>query len=266
MTDAALALQDHLAVAEALADAARVETLRFFRDPNLTAVNKGHEAFDPVTEADRAAEHAMRAILARMRPDDGVLGEEECDVGSRSGLTWVLDPIDGTRGYLTGTPTWGTLIALRDETRVILGMIDQPFTGERYWGAGGCGWLDHGGRRGRLRTRGSRPLAEAVLYTTFPEIGTEAEARAFRSVAGSCRLVRYGLDCYAYALVALGQVDLVIEAGLRAYDICGPIGVIEAAGGLVTDWEGRPALDGGRVIAAANPRVHAAALARLSGT
>lgn len=257
-------IEDHLAVARELADVAAGETLRHFRARDLPAADKGKGAFDPVTEADRAAERAMRAALHRLRPEDGILGEEEADLASRSGLTWVLDPIDGTRGFLTGTPTWGTLIALRDTRRVILGLIDQPFTGERFWGAGGRAWLEHRGTRIALRTRAARPLAEASLYTTFPEIGTDAEARAFRAVAERCRLVRFGLDCYAYALVALGQVDLVIEAGLKPYDIGAPIGVIEAAGGLVSDWEGAPALQGGRVLAAANPEIHEAARALLA--
>ena len=249
-----------LSVAVAVADAAAVETLRFFRRRDLQADDKSVGGFDPVTEADRAAERAMRRTLARLRPADGILGEEEAAVPSRSGLPWVLDPIDGTRAYLAGAPTWGTLVALRDEAGVLLGLVDQPWTGERFCGAAGQAWLDRGGVRQPLATRPPRKLADAILYTTFPEIGSAA---GFRRVAAECRLVRYGLDCYAYALLAAGQIDLVIEAGLQPYDVAAPIGLVEAAAGIVTGWTGDTAAEGGRVLAAANARVHAAALALL---
>ncbi|MBC7156161.1 MAG: inositol monophosphatase family protein [Rhodobacteraceae bacterium] len=251
-------------VAEALADVARAETLAHFRAPALSADNKAASGFDPVTVADRAAEAAMRAVLADLRPDDAILGEEMGSKPGTSGLTWVLDPIDGTRGYLSGTPTWAVLIAVCDAGGPRLGLIDQPFIGERF--LGGPGLAEVAGPRGRhaLRTRAARPLAEAILFTTFPEVGTRAEAAAFHALGRQVRLVRYGMDGYAYALVAAGQVDLVVEAGLQPYDIAAPIAVIEAAGGIVTDWRGGPAAGGGRVLAAANAGVHAAALAVLA--
>ena len=251
-------------VAEALADAARAETLRHFRSPDLSAESKRAD-FDPVTEADRSAERAMRRVLSERRPEDGVLGEEFAAVASSSGVTWVLDPIDGTRGYLAGTPTWGTLIAASDADGPRLGIVDQPWTGERFMGGAGRARMTGPGGERALRTRGPRPLDQAILFTTFPEVGTEDEGAAFRRVASEARLTRYGTDCYAYALVALGCVDLVIEAGLQPYDIAAPMAVVEAAGGIVTDWTGGPAAGGGRVIAAANAEVHAAALARLAG-
>lgn len=258
-------------VAQALAEAARVETLRHFRPAEgLAADNKLAGGFDPVTVADRGAEHAMRLILAERRPQDGIWGEEYGAVRGESGLTWVLDPIDGTRGYMSGTPTWGVLIALSEETaegpgQPLLGVIDQPYISERF--LGGPGFASVTGPRGTvaLATRGPRPLSEATIFTTFPEVGTAQEGAAFAKVARACRLTRYGLDCYAYALVAAGQIDLVIEAGLQPYDVGAPIAVIEAAGGVVTDWEGGPAWGGGRVLAAANPEIHAAALALLAG-
>lgn len=250
-------------VAERLADTARDETLRHFRVPTLRTDSKS-DTFDPVTEADRAAERAMRAVIARVRPDDGILGEEYENVDSTSGYTWVLDPIDGTRGYISGTPTWGVLIALADAGGPRLGVIDQPYIGERFMG--GLGRAEVTGPTGRqeLGVRGTKELSEATLFTTFPEVGSEAEGAAFNRVAGRTKLVRYGCDCYAYALLAAGQIDLVIEAGLQAYDIQAPIAVIEAAGGMVTDWSGKPAHNGGRAIAAATPELHAAALALLA--
>jgi len=253
-----------IATLHALADAARVETLHHFRGGDLGISNKADAGFDPVTVADHAAEEAMRAILAERRPEDGIYGEELGEIPGTSGLTWVIDPIDGTRAYLSGAPTWGVLVALSDDSGPRLGVIDQPYTGERFIGGMGEARLDgpHGSRP--LKTRSTATLDEAILFTTFPEVGTEEEGRAFRELAAQVRLTRYGMDCYAYALLALGQIDLVVEAGLHPYDVHAPIAVIEAAGGVVTDWQGGSAADGGRVLAAANPEIHAAALEILS--
>ncbi len=243
-----------------MADAARAAILPFFRQSNLQTENKLETGFDPVTVADRAAEQAMRAVLAKYRPEDGILGEEFGQTAGTSGRVWVLDPIDGTRGFISGTPTWGVLIALSTETGPILGVIDQPYIAERFVGGEGHAFVKGPTGRAALGTRETRNLNQAVVFTTFPEVGTEAEGAAFRAVSQHAKLTRYGMDCYAYALLAAGQVDLVIEAGLNAYDIQAPIAVIEAAGGLVTDWQGNPAHDGGRALAAANPDIHAAAL------
>ncbi|WP_342078604.1 histidinol-phosphatase [Yoonia sp. SS1-5] len=250
-------------VAHAVADAARPETLRAFRSVGLEADNKSEDGFDPVTIADRAAEDAMRAVLRRERPDDAILGEEFGHQAGTTGLTWVLDPIDGTRGYISGTPTWGVLISVADDTGPLFGLIDQPYIGERF--AGGFGVAEMTGPQGHqiLQTRAARDLGQATILTTFPEVGTPTERAAFQSVASQTRLTRYGMDCYGYALLAAGQVDLVVEAGLNAYDIQAPIAVITAAGGIVTDWQGGPAHDGGRALAAANADIHAQALAIL---
>jgi histidinol phosphatase-like enzyme (inositol monophosphatase family) len=255
---------DLVATAHALADVARAATLAHFRRSDLTAETKEVGSFDPVTAADRLSEQRMREVLARRRPEDGILGEEYGSLDGTSGLTWVLDPIDGTRGYLSGTPTWGVLIAVRDDSGPIYGIIDQPYIGERF--EGGLGRARVTGPLGEaaLATRPARPLDQAILFTTFPEVGTKAEADAFHRVAAQARLVRYGTDCYAYALIAAGQIDLVIEAGLQAYDVQAPIAVITAAGGVVTDWQGRPAHEGGQILAAANPGIHAQALALLN--
>lgn len=263
-------LQDLFDVAEALADAARVETLRHFRKAGgLAADNKVAGGFDPVTVADRAAEQAMREILSARRPQDGIHGEEFGVQRGESGLTWVLDPVDGTRSYMSGTPTWGVLIALSVEEadgpgRPLLGLIDQPYIGERFLGGPAVAQMT--GPRGTapLRCRGPRALTEATLFSTYPEVGTPEEQARFARLSRGVRLTRYGTDCYAYALVAAGQIDLVVEAGLQPYDVGGPIAVVEAAGGIVTDWDGGPAWRGGRVIAAANAEIHAAALAVLN--
>lgn len=253
-----------LDVAHLLADDARRVILPYFRTPSLLTDNKDDQGFDPVTEADRAAERAMRGILALHRPKDGILGEEFGTSTGTSGRQWVLDPIDGTRGFISGTPTWGVLIALNAGTAPVLGIIDQPYTGERFIGSDGVAQMTGPQGARPLATRKHGALSDAILFTTFPEIGTAAEESAFRRVAEGCRLVRYGMDCYAYALLAAGQVDLVIEAGLSAYDVQAPIAVIQAAGGVVTDWSGGPAHDGGQILAAAHPALHAEALRALN--
>lgn len=249
-----------LDLAGRMADAARAAILPYFRQPGLTTQNKLNAGFDPVTAADRAGEQAMRQLLARHRPDDGILGEEFDTVTGTSGRVWVLDPIDGTRGFISGTPTWGVLIALSEAGGPVLGIIDQPYIGERFIGAPGMARLQGPFGESRLQTRATEDLAQAVVFTTFPEVGTPQDRAGFEAVSRRAQLTRYGMDCYAYALVAAGQVDLVIEAGLNAYDIQAPIAVVQAAGGIVTDWSGGPAHDGGRAVAAANPGLHAQAL------
>lgn len=249
-----------IATAHAMADAARAAVLPYFRNRTLVTHDKGVGRFDPVTAADRAAEAAMRAVLASRRPDDAIMGEEEADQPGTTGLTWVIDPIDGTRAFISGTASWGVLIALCDADGPIYGLIDQPYIGERFEGGFGRAMVTGPMGQTPLATRDGADLAAATLFTTFPEVGSPAERAGFEAVRDRVKLTRYGMDCYAYALVAAGHVDLVIEAGLAAYDIAAPIAVIEAAGGIVTDWQGRPVHRGGRALAAANPAIHAAAL------
>ncbi len=251
-----------------LADAGAVACRPYFRARNLGTDDKGADgAFDPVTAADRAAEAAIRAILAAERPHDAILGEEEAPRPGTTGLTWVIDPIDGTRAFISGLPTWGILIGLDDGTRARIGVIDQPHIGERFVGVNAAAdpraWLSWRGETHPMRVRPCQGLAAATLYTTSPDMFTPEEWPGFRQVREQARLARYGIDCYAYALVALGHVDLVIEAGLQPFDIAAPKAVIEAAGGIVTDWRGGDCRQGGQVIAAGDARVHAEALAIL---
>lgn len=254
-----------IATAEAAAEAARKITLEYFRGAALGTESKLQAGFDPVTVADRGSEKAMRAVIEARRPDDGIIGEEFGPKEGCSGLTWVLDPIDGTRGFISGTPTWGVLIAVRDADQVVYGVIDQPYIGERFIGGFGTAQVTgpHGTRD--LVSRTGVALEDAVIFSTFPEVGSEIEGKAFQDLAARCKLTRYGMDCYAYALLAAGHIDLVVEAGLQSYDVLGPIGVIEAAGGIVTDWQGGSALEGGRIVAAGSKELHEAALAVLSG-
>lgn len=256
-----------LNVAFKLADAAGKAILPHFRMSATRVDNKAEAGgYDPVTEADRAAEAAMREILSQVRPDDGILGEEFGEKSGSNGLCWVLDPIDGTRAFVSGMPTWGVLIAVNQGAAPKIGVIDQPYTGERFWGVNKCSFFRQQERDVQpIRVQPSPSLASATLFSTFPEIGSANERAAFEKVARDVRLTRYGADCYAYALLAAGQIDLVIEAGLQAYDIQAPIAVIEAAGGIVTDWQGGPAYQGGQVIAAASEALHREALLRLNG-
>lgn len=261
------ALQKELQeIAAEMADTARRVTMRYFRKHNLQSENKaGAGAFDPVTIADRACERALREILARKRPFDGILGEEEADVESKSGLTWVIDPIDGTRAFMSGMPCWGVLIAVNEGAAPVYGIVDQPFTEERLIGGFNTASYEHRENPAtQLCTRNTATLENAILYSTFPEIGTPEERTRFEAVRDQVQLTRYGTDCYGYALVAMGHIDLVIEAGLNPFDVQAPIAVVEAAGGIVTDWNGNPAYDGGQILAAANRDIHAQALEHLN--
>ncbi len=253
-----------LLVAHKLADAARPIALQYFRKPEQGLENKLDQGFDPVTLADKSIEREMRGILAECRPDDGIMGEEYDDVTGTTGLTWVLDPIDGTRAFISGTPTWGVLIGLDAGQGPVLGIVDQPFTNERFVGGFGTAYWKHGTEKQDISVRSCARLIDAVLFTTFPEVGTQNEGCAFKRVSEECKLTRYGTDCYAYALLAAGHIDLVIEAGLNAFDIQGPMGVVQNAGGIVTNWQGGPAHMGGQVIAAGDAGIHAAALALLN--
>jgi histidinol phosphatase-like enzyme (inositol monophosphatase family) len=256
---------DIIATANEMADAGRPIALKYFRTDAQSVENKLADGFDPVTIADKEIELAFRQVLAVRRPNDGVLGEEFDDITSKSGLTWVLDPIDGTRGFISGTPTWGMLIGVYDGTDVVYGMIDQPYTQERFIGGFGTAMIETRDGKSALKTRNCSDLGQAVLFSTMPVIGNEVESAAFNRVSTECKLTRFGMDCYAYALLAAGQIDLVIEAELNPYDIQGPLAVVQGAGGIITNWQGGSAAMGGQVIAASDPRVHAQAMAILNG-
>lgn len=237
--------------------------LPYFRQP-LAVDDKGGQRFDPVTIADRAAEQALRTAIAARYPDHGILGEEFGDTPGSSEYRWVIDPIDGTRAFVCGVPTWGTLIALCEHGRPVLGLMSQPFVGECFVGGGAAAWHVRAGDHRRLHTREHHELASSYLFATAPEMfAADVEWPAFQRLARQVRLARYGIDCYAYCLLAAGHLDLVVEAGLGYYDIAPLMPIVEAAGGVVTDWNGQPVRGGGRVIAAANRRLHAQALAYL---
>ncbi len=251
--------QSLLAFAGELADTARAIVLRYFRRP----VAVEHKAdFSPVTEADRAAERALRERVAARFPAHGFVGEEFGATPARGALTWVVDPIDGTKSFVTGRPLFGTLVALLENGRAVLGVVDIPALDERWQGAAGIATTANGQP---CRTSRVESLGDATLYATSPDMFDAALGPRFERLSRAVRFRCFGGDCYAYALLASGHTDLVAEADMQPYDYLALVPVIEGAGGVVSDWQGR-ALgmeSDGTVLAAANPALHALALAQL---
>ena len=247
-----------------LADAASDSIMPHFRAA-ASVEDKGAGRFDPVTIADRAAEEAMRTLINAAYPHHGIVGEEFGSERADAEFVWVLDPIDGTRAFITGLPVWGTLIGLTQGGKPILGMMAQPFTGERFAGDGTRAWYTGPGGGTPLRTRPCASLNVASLFTTTPTLFKGAERAAYDRVETAVRLPRYGCDCYAYCMVAAGHADVVVEAGLQPYDIVALIPILEGAGGRVTNWEGGSAANGGRVVASGDKRLHEKVLAKLAG-
>ncbi len=241
------ATSDYLEVALAAADAAAEAVRPYFR-MGLTADDKADDS--PVTLADRAAEQAMRAVLAARCPGHGIIGEEFGETGPASesaggGLRWVLDPIDGTRAFITGRTTFGTLIALIEHETPLIGIIDQPITRERWVGVTGRPTVFTGPLGGAAGCRPCARLGDAELSCTSPEIFDETTRPAFDRLRGAVRRASWGGDCYGFGLLALGQIDVIAEAGLKPWDWAALVPVIAGAGGSVTDWAGQPLRLGG---------------------
>ena len=249
-----------LATAHALADRAGAVILPHFRT-GFVIDHKGGDLFDPVTAADRAAEMAIRQALSEIYPSHGILGEEYGALRADADYCWVVDPIDGTRAFIVGQPLWGTLIGLKRGDTPVLGLMDQPFVGERFFSTEREAFIRERGTTRPMRTRSCPTLREALLTSSSPDLFTTDEERErFEALARAVRLRRFGGDCYNYCLLALGQIDLVVEAGLQSYDILPLMPIIERAGGIVTTWDGGDAKYGGRILAAGDKRLHEAAL------
>jgi len=242
------------------------ETIRPFFRSALGVENKSRSGgFDPVTAADRAAEAAMRALIKQTFPEHGVVGEELDADNADAEYVWVLDPIDGTKSFICGMPAWGTLIALTRRGQPIYGMMHQPFTREHFTGDGkGAHYRGPAGERD-LRVRNCAQLGDAIMLTTSPLLMNKTDRECFGRVENVVRLSRYGGDCYAYCVLAAGHVDLIVETELKPHDVLALIPIIEGAGGIMTTWENEPALNGGRIIAAGDKRVHAQAMKLLNG-
>jgi histidinol phosphatase-like enzyme (inositol monophosphatase family) len=255
---------DFAAFVDQLAKAAGDAILPFFRTAIAVENKKLKGTFDPVTAADRAAETVMRGLIRKHFPAHGIVGEEFEDVKSDAPYVWVLDPIDGTKSFIAGMPVWGTLIGLCKEGAPVYGMMAQPFIGERFTGDGASAKYRGPAGERKLMTRHCASLNDALLFTTSPHLFKPEERARFDAIEQGVRLSRFGGDCYAYCMVAAGYVDLVVEAGLDAYDIVPLIPIIEGAGGVVTNWQGESAAKGGRIVAAGDRRVHEAALKLLN--
>jgi histidinol phosphatase-like enzyme (inositol monophosphatase family) len=248
---------------EAAAAAAR-ETLPRFRT-RLAVDNKFAVGFDPVTDGDREAERAIRETISARFPDHAIVGEELADKSSDGRFSWIVDPIDGTRAFISGAPVWGTLIGFRVDGRTIAGLMAQPFTGETYLGMPGQATYLRGGEKLILKTSGVTDIAQAKLSATSPDIfETSGTGRQWEALSRAALLTRYGLDCYAYCMLAAGHLDIVCEAALKNVDLAPLVPVIENAGGVVSTWDGKPAEHGGNCVAAATRELHQAALELLN--
>ena len=246
---------------------AGVAILPHFRAPIDVEDKGGPRGYDPVTEADRAAEAVIRAAITQRFPDHGIDGEEHGRIAGRSPFTWVIDPIDGTRSFILGHLHWATLIALHDGERPIVGVTHQPFVGETFVAVNGRSEWRRGGELRPLHTRRCPRVEDAIVATTDPRhFRAPGQIAAYAVATDGARLVRYGGDCYCYTQLAMGLVDIVIETGLQAYDIQALIPLIVNAGGVVTNWQGGACDRGGDVLACGDPALHQALLRRIDAT
>ncbi len=255
----------HAEFALAAAQEAGVAILPHFRAAIAVDDKGGARGYDPVTEADRRAEDVIRQAIRRRWPGHGIEGEERGVEAGSVPLTWVIDPIDGTRSFILGHLHWATLIALNDGVRPVVGVMHQPFVEESYVACDGISEWRRRGKRARLATRRCPEVAAAAVVTTDPRHFVSApQQRAWRATAEGARLVRFGADCYGYAQLAMGLVDIVIETGLQAYDVQALIPLIENAGGVMTNWQGESCQRGGDVLACGDRALHAQILARIA--
>ena len=256
-------IEQRLDFARTAVRAVRPIALRYFRSA-LEVVNKAQSGpMDPVTAADREIEAALREALAKSWPDDGVHGEEQGHQPGTSGITWVIDPIDGTRAFMTGMVHWGVLVAIDDGLGPVAGVLYQPYMDELFVGCRGvASYLQHADENRQLRTRVCKDIGDVVLGTTGPQFFAGSLECAVRdAVLERVRLYRFGGDCYLYAMLAAGQFDVVLEAGLNPWDIQALVPIVEGAGGRVTTWDGGNPRDGGRILACGDPSLHADLLA-----
>ena len=248
-----------------LADAAANVALAYYRKPiEVEEKLKPGYRFDPVTIADRKAEQVIRALIAAEFPDHAVLGEEFGESG-QGPVKWIIDPIDGTRPFICGIPVWGTLIGLTVDGKARMGMMSQPFTGERFWATGTEAWTGGASGSSRLQTKTAGTLATAILHTNSPDRFPDFPDINFARLKDAALMTRYGGECYAFAMLAAGQIDLCLEPSLQPYDIAALIPIIEQAGGVVTNLAGKSAEDGGAVLASANRHLHEEALSLING-
>ena len=250
-----------LKFAHKLADQSSLAILRMFRQKIDIANKEAGTSFDPVTEADREAEKIMRSLVAKDWPEHDFYGEEFQNIDRNAEYQWCVDPIDGTRSFIMGYPTWGTLIGLKKSGVPYLGIMNQPFTNERYWSTERHALYSGPDGDRILQTRKCASIEDAMLATTDPGLFTDPEEKEkYARVADHTKLNRYGSDCYAYCMLASGTCDLIIESGLKPFDIMALIPIVERAGGCITTWSGGDPVDGGRILASGDPALHAKVL------
>jgi myo-inositol-1(or 4)-monophosphatase len=257
---------DTIAFAHRLADVSGAVIRPFFRRRiDVESKERPGHSFDPVTEADKGGERAIRAILDAERPRDAILGEEYGEKAGTSGWRWVLDPVDGTRCFITGRHEWGSLIALEKDEAPVLGIIDQPVLGERFIGVNGKSALHQAGQVTPLHVRACAELKDAILCATDPSAYmTPPQVAAFERVKAKARLTRYHGDCYIFAMLAMGFIDLIVEGAFRRWDVAALIPLVQGAGGLITNWRGEPWRDGEPLLASGDARLHAQAVKLLA--
>lgn len=255
----------HLAAfAHRLADASGAAILPWYRAMPAVTDKGSASGFDPVTEADRAAELAIRALIAAEHPDHGIIGEEFGRHNANAEHVWVIDPIDGTKAFISGQPVWGTLIALLHRGEAVLGLLDQPFLGERYWGDGERAFGRRGGGASALRTRPCPALADATVWVSSSIARDPAAHAAVERLGGAVRMLVYGGDCFSLAMLAEGHIDIAIGwGGFEIYDIAAHIPLVAGAGGLVTALDGSDALHANGMLALGDPTLLQTTLAAL---
>jgi myo-inositol-1(or 4)-monophosphatase len=256
--------QELTAFALSLAEAAGRAILPHFRK-NAPIDVKQHESWDPVTEGDRAGERAIRQLIEAHYPTHAILGEEYGSKAGSSGLTWVLDPVDGTRAFVIGLPTWMTLIGLYEDGEPRLGVAAQPFIGDTFYGNPHGAWLNHRGKTETIKVRPSVTLSDAALGTTTPHLYKGKDREGFDRLRHAVKVTRYGGDAYFFALLAAGHLDLAMDAGLQTYDIAALIPIMRGAGGYVGSWENTNPHQGGHILAASSEALFEAAREKMLG-
>ncbi len=264
-------LTKYLEILHKAADLSEADIIPCFRQKIAVDHKEGKGFYDPVTDADRNAEKVIRTHLTSQLPEHSILGEEFEGINKSSPYHWIIDPIDGTRAFLMGSPLWGSLIGLCHDNRPLLGLMNQPFTKERFWASPLGAFARWPGYEGKITTSSTETLSEAIITSTCPDLfAAKEDLKAFDQLRSRCKMTRFGGDCYNYCLLAHGGVDLVVESGLAAYDILPLVPLVEQAGGVISDWQGAPLRlnmttpETTRVIAAATAGLHQQALEILS--
>ena len=249
---------EYMEFLETLIEKAGEISLKYFRsDLTVTDKNAAGDKFDPVTRADKEVEAFIRERISKEYPDHAIVGEEFGAKRNEGSHTWLIDPIDGTRGFISGSPMWGVLIGLKEAEECLVGALRQPYVKETYVGNGKTAYFIQAGKRARMKVRWRESLSDAIVCCTHPSMYPTDESREkFMRVISKCQFSRFGTECLGYGMLASGYVDLVVEGGLSAYDIMPLIPIVEGAGGIVTDWQGNTAINGGFIIAAGNKKLH----------